>query len=193
MFYKNSKIEYTTLNQVEISTENQRPRKLWLLFSLILGFSIVASFAVGRFAVTSSVYNDILGEAWWLSEFSMRLISAITGSPSPHMFSGNESFIGRPSMDKDLAWKQLLPQKGGFFTHPIIAKEKSVFAVFHQMHCLVGNVLPLVRIKSHEDTGKFVAELVAGVWGLEKWHRDCWQGYAANAQSNPCKSLCWVA
>jgi len=31
------------------------------------------------------------------------------------------------------------------------------------MHCLVGNVLPLVRIKSHEDTGKFVAELVAGV------------------------------
>jgi hypothetical protein len=63
MFYKNSKIEYTTLNQVEISTENQRPRKLWLLFSLILGFSIVASFAVGRFAVTSSVYNDILGEA----------------------------------------------------------------------------------------------------------------------------------
>jgi hypothetical protein len=65
------------------------------------------------------------------------------------MFAGNESFIGKPSTEKDLAWKSLMPEKGGFFEHPKIAREKSVFAVFHQMHCLVSYSPSLNTYSTH--------------------------------------------
>ncbi|KAK1574779.1 uncharacterized protein LY79DRAFT_523286, partial [Colletotrichum navitas] len=34
------------------------------------------------------------------------------------------------------AWDSLFVEGGGFFVHPSIAPERSVFSTFHQMHCL---------------------------------------------------------
>lgn len=50
---------------------------------------------------------------------------------------GNDSFTGRPDDQKSLAWESLFPKGGGYFTHPTIAPQESVFSVFHQLHCVV--------------------------------------------------------
>ncbi|KAK1720340.1 uncharacterized protein BDZ83DRAFT_785360 [Colletotrichum acutatum] len=53
-----------------------------------------------------------------------------------HPLQGNESFIGRPNRERNRAWENLFPEDGGFFIHPSIAPERSVFSTFHQVHCL---------------------------------------------------------
>ncbi|KAK1955854.1 hypothetical protein LY78DRAFT_593247, partial [Colletotrichum sublineola] len=51
-------------------------------------------------------------------------------------FQANKSFIGRPDQERNRAWDSLFLEGGGFFIHPSIAPERSVFSTFHQMHCL---------------------------------------------------------
>ncbi|KAL3417244.1 hypothetical protein PVAG01_11244 [Phlyctema vagabunda] len=42
----------------------------------------------------------------------------------------------------NVAWKALIPHHGGFFNHPTLAPQRSVFSVFHQLHCLVRLPFP---------------------------------------------------
>ncbi|KAK8041604.1 hypothetical protein PG994_014611 [Apiospora phragmitis] len=51
------------------------------------------------------------------------------------IFIYNETF-GDNSNESEQAWKELMPLHGGFFRHPTLAPEKSVFSVFHQLRCL---------------------------------------------------------
>jgi hypothetical protein len=53
-----------------------------------------------------------------------------------YTFEQNNTFGQPPSKEVNAAWRDLLPKRGGFFTHPTIAPERSAFAVFHQIHCL---------------------------------------------------------
>ncbi|KAK2036300.1 hypothetical protein LZ31DRAFT_452088, partial [Colletotrichum somersetense] len=46
----------------------------------------------------------------------------------------NISFIGRPDQERNRAWESLYLEGGGFFIHPSIAPERSVFSTFHQIH-----------------------------------------------------------
>ena len=55
------------------------------------------------------------------------------------VFQYDRIFGEAPSNLSDLAWQALFPEQGGFFKHPDIAPERSAFAVFHQLHCLVRN------------------------------------------------------
>ncbi|KAK2051064.1 hypothetical protein LY76DRAFT_677549, partial [Colletotrichum caudatum] len=51
-------------------------------------------------------------------------------------FQPNISFVGRPDQERNHAWESLYLEGGGFFIHPSIAPERSVFSAFHQIHCL---------------------------------------------------------
>ncbi|KAH8587736.1 hypothetical protein B0O99DRAFT_747329 [Bisporella sp. PMI_857] len=42
------------------------------------------------------------------------------------------------SKESNAAWKELIPSHGGFFNHPTLAPQRSLFSVFHQLHCLNG-------------------------------------------------------
>lgn len=53
------------------------------------------------------------------------------------IFRYNITF-GEDSSDTAKAWASLFPKHGGFFRHPILAKQRSAFSVFHQLHCLNG-------------------------------------------------------
>ena len=53
------------------------------------------------------------------------------------VFRYSRMFGSAPSDDSDTAWASLFPEQGGYFKHPVIAPERSAFAVFHQLHCLV--------------------------------------------------------
>ncbi|OAG06623.1 uncharacterized protein CC84DRAFT_1088765, partial [Paraphaeosphaeria sporulosa] len=51
-------------------------------------------------------------------------------------FRYNRSFSYPPSNHTNHAWREIFPEEGGFFVHPVIAPTRSTFSVFHQLHCL---------------------------------------------------------
>ncbi|KAF2114052.1 hypothetical protein BDV96DRAFT_647539 [Lophiotrema nucula] len=53
------------------------------------------------------------------------------------VFEYDESY-GDPWNKSNAIWRSLIPRHGGFFNHPTIAPDRSVFSVFHQLHCLDG-------------------------------------------------------
>ncbi|KAK7182249.1 hypothetical protein DPSP01_006967 [Paraphaeosphaeria sporulosa] len=53
-----------------------------------------------------------------------------------HTFRYNRSFSYPPSNHTNHAWREIFPEEGGFFVHPVIAPTRSTFSVFHQLHCL---------------------------------------------------------
>jgi hypothetical protein len=67
------------------------------------------------------------------SSFSSSLALAV----NPHLFKMEAIYGAKPSNESDTAWNALMPKRGGFFNHPKIAPERSAYAVFHQLHCLV--------------------------------------------------------
>ncbi|ESZ92448.1 hypothetical protein SBOR_7165 [Sclerotinia borealis F-4128] len=64
----------------------------------------------------------------------------------PKNFSYNRDFSYPPSNATDAAWNRLFPGKygGGFFNHPDVEGERATLSVLHQLHCLVGSILPVV-------------------------------------------------
>ncbi|KAK1691142.1 hypothetical protein BDP55DRAFT_524121, partial [Colletotrichum godetiae] len=64
------------------------------------------------------------------------LRSEIRLKTSTYVFQQDYAYAMPPSPEVDAAWSSLLPQNGGFFTHPRIAPTESCVAVFHQIHCL---------------------------------------------------------
>ena len=68
----------------------------------------------------------------------MLLSDVCTVSTEMEVFRYNRTFGSAPSDLTDRAWDALFPEQGGFFKHPTIAPQRSAFAVFHQLHCLVS-------------------------------------------------------
>jgi hypothetical protein len=62
---------------------------------------------------------------------SRKIVGTIT-----YALEYNETFA-ESSTASNAAWKALIPHRGGFFNHPTIAPQRSVFSVFHELHCLV--------------------------------------------------------
>lgn len=66
-----------------------------------------------------------------------------------------DATYGEPSDTSNGIWRSLIPRHGGFFNHPTIAPERSVFSVFHQLHCLVCSpvapFLPNTQTESQQD------------------------------------------
>ncbi|TDZ73317.1 Oxidase ustYa [Colletotrichum trifolii] len=54
----------------------------------------------------------------------------------PRVFHLDLDYARPPDATVDAKWASLLPEMGGFFTHPAISPNESCFAVFHQIHCL---------------------------------------------------------
>ncbi|KAI3321859.1 hypothetical protein HD806DRAFT_502138 [Xylariaceae sp. AK1471] len=71
---------------------------------------------------------DSCGKTAVQKELHLRTVS--------YIFEQNDTFGQPQSKEVNAAWRDLLPKRGGFFTHPTIAPERSAFAVFHQIHCL---------------------------------------------------------
>lgn len=64
--------------------------------------------------------------------------SSLALAVKPHLFKMEAIYGAKPSNESDTAWSALMPKRGGFFNHPKIAPERSAYAVFHQLHCLVN-------------------------------------------------------
>jgi hypothetical protein len=88
----------------------------------------------------------------WVSQNSTEceVIDIVVVGRHSKIFVYDKKF-GEVSTEADLAWKGLFPRHGGFFNHPTIAPQRSTFAVFHQLHCLVRNS----RVQSGSLTDKF--------------------------------------
>ncbi|KAL8729370.1 MAG: hypothetical protein Q9166_004763 [cf. Caloplaca sp. 2 TL-2023] len=91
-----------------------------LIIAVVFLMTTVTSFYLGRLSV-SKVPNPI-----------------IKLSSRNEVFRYNRTFGTAPSNASDAAWKSIFPEQGGFFKHPVIAPERSAWAVFHQLHCLNG-------------------------------------------------------
>ena len=59
-----------------------------------------------------------------------------------HTFRYNRTFAESSKL-ADEAWDELLPAQNGYFSHPTIAPQRSTLSVYHELHCLVGNIYPL--------------------------------------------------
>lgn len=78
------------------------------------------------------------------------LSTALVLETRPHLFEHENVYGSEPSDESNAAWSLLMPKRGGFFTHPEIAPKRSAYAVFHQLHCLVG-LLNTSRSISYAD------------------------------------------
>ncbi|OAF99797.1 uncharacterized protein CC84DRAFT_1222804 [Paraphaeosphaeria sporulosa] len=121
--------EYSPLESEDgLEFQPLRLRKSWLAFILKFAISIllftvacVSGFFAGRWsAFATDESDDILH----LTTFS-------------RVFEYDATY-GEPSNTSNAIWRSLIPHHGGFFNHPTIAPERSVFSVFHQLHCLDG-------------------------------------------------------
>ena len=69
------------------------------------------------------------------------------------VFHYNGTFGEAASNASNAAWSELFPKQGGFFKHPTIAPQRSAFAVFHQLHCLVRNVDVEDSVQTSDTSG----------------------------------------
>lgn len=142
-------IRYSRIANLESDNDN-RPGIIiqfsWcsLIVTLVaLSTILVVTFAAGTHRVARALSPDsvIPGEYSILSVKERERERERTDShlveKAPRVFRYNATFAERPSVITDSAWESLFPAQGGFFKHPTIAPERSAFAVFHQLHCLV--------------------------------------------------------
>jgi len=84
------------------------------------------------------------------------------------VFRPDGSFVGNPNTSQKKAWESLIPESGGFMKHPSLAPKRSVFAIFHQLHCLVSVLIsPLSSFLAYRSfsnrliLGEHLGKLVA--------------------------------
>ncbi|KAK1464128.1 hypothetical protein CMEL01_12889 [Colletotrichum melonis] len=143
---------YTKLGQGEDSTEGKKiwPKqhlargKLHLTYVLLLVFVAGVSNCLPPILMTRPVYFG-----------AEPLRSEIRLKTSTRVFQQDYAYAMPPSPEVDAAWSSLLPQNGGFFTHPTLAPTESCVAVFHQIHCLdmLRKALYEVRNNTMEHRG----------------------------------------
>ncbi|KAK0374299.1 hypothetical protein CLIM01_08361 [Colletotrichum limetticola] len=143
---------YTKLGQGEDSTEGKKiwPKqhlargKLHLTCVLLLVFVAGVSNCLPPILMTRPVYFG-----------AEPLRSEIRLKTSTRVFQQDYAYAMPPSPEVDAAWSSLLPQNGGFFTHPTLAPTESCVAVFHQIHCLdmLRKALYEVRNNTMEHRG----------------------------------------
>ncbi|KAK2754309.1 hypothetical protein CKAH01_17497 [Colletotrichum kahawae] len=125
--------QYSKIRQEERQVQHHEPHwikrtwnlgKVHVIYTLLLVFVAVVTNNVSRMNSDSALYGEdpLKGE--------MRLKTA------PRTFLLDLTYAMPPSPKVDKAWSSLLPERGGFFTHPKIAPTESCLAVFHQIHCL---------------------------------------------------------
>ncbi|KAK1990676.1 hypothetical protein LX36DRAFT_664006 [Colletotrichum falcatum] len=105
-------------------TQIKRPRDI--IISTAFMFVVAISFS--------------LGIGYWIGKGSHHIEREISQTLNLNEvirpFQPNKSFIGRPDQERNRAWESMFLDGGGFFIHPSIAPERSVFSTFHQVHCL---------------------------------------------------------
>ncbi|KAI3539708.1 hypothetical protein CSPX01_08664 [Colletotrichum filicis] len=130
--------------------------KLHLTYVLLLVFVAGVSNCLPPILMTRPVYFG-----------AEPLRSEIRLKTSTRVFQQDYAYAMPPSPEVDAAWSSLLPQNGGFFTHPTLAPTESCVAVFHQIHCL-----DMLRKALYEDLTIEVANVVVdGVTGFDTEHQ----------------------
>ena len=109
----------------------------------ILLISAMSGFFAGRLSVTDQdravVPRELFKNNYHCCDF-LKLTLEMQVNTRSEVFRYNRTFGEASSNSSNAAWSELFPKQGGFFKHPIIAPQRSAFAVFHQLHCLVRNV-----------------------------------------------------
>lgn len=72
------------------------------------------------------------------TKHSLRSTNPLLLETKDQLFEHQKIYGGKPSNESNAVWDSLMPKRGGFFNHPEIAPERSAYAVFHQLHCLVS-------------------------------------------------------
>lgn len=111
-----------------------------LLTILVGALVIIASFFAGKWSSTGhNPLSELNRELQVLSAYILKRYSplSLVGTKS-FEFMYNRTFGEVPSNKSTKAWADLFPTQGGYFIHPTIAPKRSVFSVFHQLHCLVN-------------------------------------------------------
>jgi len=131
MTYSYSNISNNSQDDLELPTTHMQPQpqplkmnRLAYTIKLVccsVGFLLVGFFLGQSFAQKGSKFSSTLALPF-----------------EPHLFKYERLFGEKPSNDSNSAWDELFPKRGGFFSHPKIAPQRSAYAVFHQLHCLVS-------------------------------------------------------
>ena len=112
-------------------------RHIFLITAAFVLASAVAGFYAGRLSNHSGPHplidcKPLVG----IQSYHQR--ANMTKVPSrKDIFYHNRTFGAAPSNVSDAAWNSIFPEQGGFFKHPVLAPQRSAWAVFHQLHCLV--------------------------------------------------------
>ncbi|KAM0304943.1 hypothetical protein ACHAO8_011334 [Botrytis cinerea] len=66
-------------------------------------------------------------------------MSTIPLAIEPKTLTYQRPFADDPALQQDDIWDTMFPNngsRGGYFSHPTIAPQRSTFSAFHQLHCL---------------------------------------------------------
>lgn len=110
----------------------------FLLLLLLLGSLLSFTYFLGKHS-TLNWSKETLSSTPTILLLPNSMLTTSSIKSSRHTFEGSDFFIGRPTIQKKLAWQSLFPASGGFFTYPELVPKRSVFSAFHQLHCLVSS------------------------------------------------------
>ena len=97
---------------------------LYVLFSFVLLGSLPLSFLAGRYSVAARMPN------------THGLL--LPPGEVEQVWEHNLTFSSEPTPQSEAAWASIIPIGRGFIHQPELAPFVSSIAVFHQLHCLVG-------------------------------------------------------
>lgn len=177
-------------------------RAQWLV---LFSFCVLMSFALGYRSASSKTFKQSIGAPGDAAKLDMLPCkrqdpssmttlndrSRLTGNnyaveQTPLVFSYNRTF-GEDSPASDTAWTQLIPRQGGYFSHPVIAPERSTFSVYHYLHCLVGNLHMTFFNETRQHPTNFVS--CRTVYGQVSGQYSMWQPLARSWiwSTKPCQ------
>lgn len=149
--FGNHEVQYTFVNGGSRLRPTYSLRTIITTASILLA-TVISSFYAGRSSISQATKGPL--DRTPLPLFSCTSIPRscasyffACGSPPDllakvpthsQIFYQNHTFGAAPSNVSNAAWASLFPDQGGFFKHPNIAPQRSAWAVFHQLHCLVS-------------------------------------------------------
>ncbi len=83
------------------------------------------------------------------------------------------------------AWHALFPKQMGYFTHPIIAPQRSTLSVYHYLHCLVGNKVHSKQWRQDQMLIRCAAYRMGSERATGWCTRRPWQGEKLDVDSLP--------
>jgi hypothetical protein len=136
--------DYNTEKQKSPSPSSLRTRLVRCLVVLLALFGVGGlGFFAGQRSIPSVKEKEDFHCQYIPAQRGLSITWDATVGTVSRILEYNETFTGS-STASNAAWKTLIPHRGGFFNHPTLAPQRSVFSIFHQLHCLVCCPYPVV-------------------------------------------------